>query len=380
MPKQNYILMKFQGVKKLQAHYFCANDEQDISKKIIHHLIQNDVIFKKKFISNGYSLEVGGLNGYADKLYQILNDINWSDDDIENVKYKLFELDILTNESELKELELWNQKPVVNNQGKYRNLSHLTQNGEFIEIITQWNEKIDVSSFNFSALDSDRNWVNEIPRLKSLERARFKESLVSKKHAAITVGIYFQNNKPVYICRRSSISIYYEWLIKLNDFCQEHYENRKKLLSKTKQQPLDVLTKKDIQKYRKEAESLRKEENALLAIEKARQAFENSKRNAAQKKAHDEKMNNLNHAIAIEREAQVAVFRLKLEKEKRAIQEYYDAFIVHQNEWLCGISNRAKNNKLAWEMAEKEEEKYQKDRLNFNLIIKTIDNTEGSIK
>lgn len=373
MRSKNYILMKFQNERKLQAYYFCAVDEATVSKKIIYHLYRKDANFQKIFVAQGYSLEDGGFLGHVNILHQILTEINWTDESTENMRYQLFEIDTLSNETELKEVNLLIQKPNIIENGKYRKLQHLTQEGGSLEIIPNWKDKIVVSEFDLSESDFDRNWVNEIPRLQSLERARFKESLVSKKQKPITVSVYFQNNKPIYICRRSSSVIYFEWLIKVNTYCQEHYKTKIAIEERKKEQMLASL-------QQQEAVALEKEVKAKQKAEKIRQELENARANEIRKIALEKKINAINDEFLKQRAAQVNVFKQKLENEKKAIQEYYDACVVHQNEWLCGVGERAKNNKLAWELAEKEEMRYQNDRPHYSFILKKSKNTEYLIK
>lgn len=198
-----------------------------------------------------------------------------------------------------------------------------------IVVIPLWEKKKDLSSFDISTRPFDMEWVRTLPRLFEIEDRNF-DKLVSKKHKAQTVCVYFLNGLPCYLHRRSTIDARYDWLIKVTESNLENYKAKTALAQAIKEQKAN--------RKLKELTVAEQERAAALKIERKK-----------------EEQKELDRRIKADKARIVQQIKDKFEKEKYDLKKHHH-FCMHQAYiWLNGHTTKSLHNSEAWRLAEEED-------------------------
>lgn len=197
-----------------------------------------------------------------------------------------------------------------------------------IFVVPLWEKKKDVSQFDMSTRPFDMEWVRTLPRLFEIEDRNF-DKLVSKKHKAQTVCVYFLNGHPCYLHRRSTIDARYDWLIKVTESNLENYNAKIALAEAIKAQKANLKLK--------ELTAAEQEQAAALKIERKK-----------------EQLKELDRRFKADKARIVQQIKDKFEKERYNSKKHHH-FCMHQAYiWLNGETPASLRNIKAWRLAEEE--------------------------
>lgn len=336
METKYYILMSFEQGQLVGNWHFKAATVSKLVNKMMAHLLATDKNASAAFEAVGYDLDDQTTPPTISIFLEVLHKIAELIDSWEESFYKLYEMETSHNGSALVEVKKSEIKPIEETQQTLKRKKRLRAGNGFLNFVPLWKEVIDLSLFEVNQSDFVMLWAKNLPRLWKLERDYFDEAVGRKQKKPVTVGVYFLEDDPVYIHRRSTFDTRYEWLVcvdKLNTYWK--YEKKAWL-------------EREHLKQRKVLTEFEKQE--ALALKEADKATREAIKQAAREKSE-----------ALEKEYQADKARIieaskaKYEQLKQEYKAFKDECWYHANVWLYGHTPESKRNIEEWQLAEQEE-------------------------
>ena len=350
METKYYILMSFEQGQLVASWHFKAVKENRLAKKIMTHLltiVQNaESVLESVLESMGYQLENPTEPLTIHFILEVLEKIAILNAANGQPCYKLYEMETSYNGSALVEVKKWTNletEKTIQNKKQTKQTKQTKQSkakSDYIKFVPLWKEKIDLSIYEANKSDFIMLWVKNLPGLWLLERDYFDEAVAQRSKKPETICVYFLNNAPVYIHRRSTLNTRYEWLMWVNEL--DGYWNYEK----------KTWIEREHRKQEKAMTELEKQEAfELKAAIKAAQQIEKE----ASKKAAKEKSEALEKEYQAAKAHLIEMGKAKYEQQKQEWKIYKDECWYHANVWLYGHTQEAMHNNIEWQLAEQEE-------------------------
>jgi hypothetical protein len=198
-------------------------------------------------------------------------------------------------------------------------------------LIKLWQDKIKLTDYRREDYPSNLEWGHLSGSVSRLEKERLDGRLISNRHKPKIVHVYYENDKLMYVRRRSGVIPQYQWLINAHEI-QVLFEKEKD--AKRLEQALNAPNKEDIT-------LTKNQKQALKQLQKAEERNTIRQEFGADRQAERDRLRK----VAIE----------AFEKQKEADQAYTVACMYQANAWLHGHTENALKNQEAWDLADKED-------------------------
>jgi hypothetical protein len=333
MANRHFCLMAFQQKQFQNQWHFKASDPAWLAEDVIHFLLETDANSQAIFNAANYSQVESGKQPYRDIFFDFLKRIEqFSHQQTQTFTYyALYERTSKESRSPYVKLNHWEkreEKLIKHTNGFGNDLADVKDDHLLIKL---WRNKMKLSAYRQEDCPSNLEWGHLAGMVSNLEKERLDKRLISTRQKPKIVQAYYDNDRLMYVRRRSGVHTQYEWLINAHEI-QILFEKQKE--AKLLEQALTSPNRESIKLNKNQTQTLKR-------LQKAEERRILHQELSTEKQVERDRLRKL----AID----------EFEKQKEADHAYAVACMYQANAWLHGHTENALRNQEAWDLAEKED-------------------------